>query len=261
MGTGKLVRSGWVWCLGCLFPRGAEPPSPMWGHALTVSPQLNPKVSPFQRRFVGEVRRCEEMEKTFSECRGLTLRGLLRGTPGSAPRSDRVSPFSSLPAAGAARRGAGAGAVSREPAGAGGAGSAAGAGAVGAAGAGAAGGQPEPRVPARPPAGPAAVPARPARGTALHQPAGGSGGPRPPGGAALYLSFPQAHPSAPPRRRPPWAPRRGHRRSQSVSPSSTPPCTNTSSARSGERGKGMGRGVERGSGAKVWPWGNWEPAG
>lgn len=36
---------------------------------MTVPPQLNPKVSPFQRRFVGEVRRCEEMEKTFSECR------------------------------------------------------------------------------------------------------------------------------------------------------------------------------------------------
>ena len=29
--------------------------------------QLNPHVSAFQRRFVGEVRRCEDMEKTFSE--------------------------------------------------------------------------------------------------------------------------------------------------------------------------------------------------
>lgn len=30
-------------------------------------PQLNASVSAFQRRFVGDVRRCEELEKTFSE--------------------------------------------------------------------------------------------------------------------------------------------------------------------------------------------------
>lgn len=122
---------------------------------------------------------------------GLTLGALLRGTPGSAPQSDRISPFSRLPAAGAAGRGAGAGAVSREPAGAGGSGSAAGAGAVGAAGPGAAGGHSEPRVPAGQPAGPAPVPACAAGGTALHQPAGGCGAPRPPGGTASCLSFPQ----------------------------------------------------------------------
>ena len=29
--------------------------------------QLNPNVNSFQRKFVGEVRRCEELEKTFSE--------------------------------------------------------------------------------------------------------------------------------------------------------------------------------------------------
>lgn len=29
--------------------------------------QLNPNVNAFQRKFVGEVRRCEELEKTFSE--------------------------------------------------------------------------------------------------------------------------------------------------------------------------------------------------
>lgn len=30
--------------------------------------QLNPNVNAFQRKFVGEVRRCEELEKTFSKC-------------------------------------------------------------------------------------------------------------------------------------------------------------------------------------------------
>lgn len=30
--------------------------------------QLNPNVNAFQRKFVGEVRRCEELEKTFCEC-------------------------------------------------------------------------------------------------------------------------------------------------------------------------------------------------
>lgn len=29
--------------------------------------QLNPNVNAFQRKFVGEIRRCEELEKTFSE--------------------------------------------------------------------------------------------------------------------------------------------------------------------------------------------------
>lgn len=30
--------------------------------------QLNPNVNAFQRKFVGEVRRCEELEKTFCKC-------------------------------------------------------------------------------------------------------------------------------------------------------------------------------------------------
>lgn len=30
--------------------------------------QLNPNVNAFQRKFVGEIRRCEELEKTFSRC-------------------------------------------------------------------------------------------------------------------------------------------------------------------------------------------------
>uniref|UniRef100_A0A8C5CTV1 V-type proton ATPase subunit a n=1 Tax=Gadus morhua TaxID=8049 RepID=A0A8C5CTV1_GADMO len=38
---------------------------------------LNPNVNAFQRKFVGEVRRCEELEKTFSECPGSVLQ--LRG--------------------------------------------------------------------------------------------------------------------------------------------------------------------------------------
>uniref|UniRef100_K7G0Z9 V-type proton ATPase subunit a n=1 Tax=Pelodiscus sinensis TaxID=13735 RepID=K7G0Z9_PELSI len=33
---------------------------------LCPAPQLNPNVNAFQRRFVGEVRRCEDMEKTFT---------------------------------------------------------------------------------------------------------------------------------------------------------------------------------------------------
>lgn len=57
----------------------------MWGHALSVPPQLNPKVSPFQRRFVGEVRRCEEMEKTFSECRATAFGGASQGNAALGP--------------------------------------------------------------------------------------------------------------------------------------------------------------------------------
>ncbi|NXY07890.1 VPP3 ATPase, partial [Pteruthius melanotis] len=49
---------------------------------------LNPKVSPFQRRFVGEVRRCEEMEKTFTFLQQ-ELRGAGR-VPGPCPESPRA---------------------------------------------------------------------------------------------------------------------------------------------------------------------------
>lgn len=35
--------------------------------------QLNPNVNAFQRKFVGEVRRCEELEKTFCEFLGFSI--------------------------------------------------------------------------------------------------------------------------------------------------------------------------------------------
>ena len=36
---------------------------------LLFFPQLNPDVNVFQRKFVNEVRRCEEMDRKLSECR------------------------------------------------------------------------------------------------------------------------------------------------------------------------------------------------
>lgn len=47
----------WTWVILILHP---PPP------AFLI--QLNPNVNAFQRKFVGEVRRCEELEKTFCKC-------------------------------------------------------------------------------------------------------------------------------------------------------------------------------------------------
>uniref|UniRef100_A0A8D0KPT6 V-type proton ATPase subunit a n=1 Tax=Strix occidentalis caurina TaxID=311401 RepID=A0A8D0KPT6_STROC len=73
---GSLFRSEEV-CLAQLFLQSASAYS-----------CLNPKVSAFQRRFVGEVRRCEEMEKTFT-----FLQQELRGAGrvlGPCPESPRA---------------------------------------------------------------------------------------------------------------------------------------------------------------------------
>uniref|UniRef100_A0A8C5THA5 V-type proton ATPase subunit a n=1 Tax=Malurus cyaneus samueli TaxID=2593467 RepID=A0A8C5THA5_9PASS len=83
---GSLFRSEEV-CLAQLFLQSASAYScisELGERGLLEFRDLNPKVSPFQRRFVGEVRRCEEMEKTFSECRGRGADlggGLLGGRP------------------------------------------------------------------------------------------------------------------------------------------------------------------------------------
>uniref|UniRef100_A0A8C5IUW9 V-type proton ATPase subunit a n=1 Tax=Junco hyemalis TaxID=40217 RepID=A0A8C5IUW9_JUNHY len=80
---GSLFRSEEV-CLAQLFLQSASAYScisELGERGLLEFRDLNPKVSPFQRRFVGEVRRCEEMEKTFSECRGLTLGGFSGDRP------------------------------------------------------------------------------------------------------------------------------------------------------------------------------------
>lgn len=67
-------------------------------------PQLNASVSAFQRRFVADVRRCEELEKTFSELPSDPQSGLASwsggrpsssvwkkvGTPGSRAVAQRV---------------------------------------------------------------------------------------------------------------------------------------------------------------------------
>ncbi|KAK2520449.1 V-type proton ATPase 116 kDa subunit a 3 [Columba livia] len=65
---GSLFRSEEV-CLAQLFLQSASAYScisELGERGLLEFRDLNPKVSAFQRRFVGEVRRCEEMEKTFS---------------------------------------------------------------------------------------------------------------------------------------------------------------------------------------------------
>uniref|UniRef100_A0A8D0KQ99 V-type proton ATPase subunit a n=1 Tax=Strix occidentalis caurina TaxID=311401 RepID=A0A8D0KQ99_STROC len=82
---GSLFRSEEV-CLAQLFLQSASAyscVSELGERGLLEFRDLNPKVSAFQRRFVGEVRRCEEMEKTFSECWGDV--GLPRGEEGCPP--------------------------------------------------------------------------------------------------------------------------------------------------------------------------------
>lgn len=56
------AATAWRW--GPPFP--PLPPRPRKTDS-TSQPQLNASVSAFQRRFVVDVRRCEELEKTFSE--------------------------------------------------------------------------------------------------------------------------------------------------------------------------------------------------
>uniref|UniRef100_A0A669QED5 V-type proton ATPase subunit a n=1 Tax=Phasianus colchicus TaxID=9054 RepID=A0A669QED5_PHACC len=66
---GSLFRSEEV-CLAQLFLHSASAyscVSELGERGLLEFRDLNPHVSAFQRRFVGEVRRCEEMEKTFSD--------------------------------------------------------------------------------------------------------------------------------------------------------------------------------------------------
>ncbi|XP_061208278.1 V-type proton ATPase 116 kDa subunit a 3-like, partial [Neopsephotus bourkii] len=85
---GSLFRSEEV-CLAQLFLQSASAYScisELGERGLLEFRDLNPHVSPFQRRFVGEVRRCEEMEKTFTfllqELRGAGREpGPVRGSP------------------------------------------------------------------------------------------------------------------------------------------------------------------------------------
>ncbi|NWT05444.1 VPP3 ATPase, partial [Mionectes macconnelli] len=87
---GSLFRSEEV-CLAQLFLQSASAYScisELGERGLLEFRDLNPKVSPFQRRFVGEVRRCEDMEKTFS-----FLQQELRGAGrvlGPCPESPRA---------------------------------------------------------------------------------------------------------------------------------------------------------------------------
>ncbi|XP_015487839.1 V-type proton ATPase 116 kDa subunit a isoform X2 [Parus major] len=87
---GSLFRSEEV-CLAQLFLQSASAYScisELGERGLLEFRDLNPKVSPFQRRFVGEVRRCEEMEKTFT-----FLQQELRAAgrmPGPCPESPRA---------------------------------------------------------------------------------------------------------------------------------------------------------------------------
>ncbi|NXP33680.1 VPP3 ATPase, partial [Leiothrix lutea] len=87
---GSLFRSEEV-CLAQLFLQSASAYScisELGERGLLEFRDLNSKVSPFQRRFVGEVRRCEEMEKTFTFLQQ-ELRAAGR-VPGPCPESPRA---------------------------------------------------------------------------------------------------------------------------------------------------------------------------
>uniref|UniRef100_A0A674K004 V-type proton ATPase subunit a n=1 Tax=Terrapene triunguis TaxID=2587831 RepID=A0A674K004_9SAUR len=91
---GSMFRSEEV-CLAQLFLQSASAyacVSELGERGLVEFRDLNPNVNAFQRRFVGEVRRCEDMEKTFTflhqELRkaGLALGPCPESPPAPLPR-------------------------------------------------------------------------------------------------------------------------------------------------------------------------------
>uniref|UniRef100_A0A8C0J6T4 V-type proton ATPase subunit a n=1 Tax=Chelonoidis abingdonii TaxID=106734 RepID=A0A8C0J6T4_CHEAB len=84
---GSMFRSEEV-CLAQLFLQSASAyacVSELGERGLVEFRDLNANVNAFQRRFVGEVRRCEDMEKTFSECQELRKAGLALGPCPESP--------------------------------------------------------------------------------------------------------------------------------------------------------------------------------
>jgi len=61
-GTREAPEDLWCWSCGCI--------SIILLFTFFSRPQLNPDVNVFQRKFVNEVRRCEEMDRKLSESRG-----------------------------------------------------------------------------------------------------------------------------------------------------------------------------------------------
>nr|XP_056706932.1 V-type proton ATPase 116 kDa subunit a 3 isoform X2 [Euleptes europaea] len=91
---GSMFRSEEI-CLAQLFLQSASAyacVSELGERGLVEFRDLNPHVSAFQRRFVGEVRRCEDMEKAFTylaqqvQKAGLTLRPPEESLPAPLPR-------------------------------------------------------------------------------------------------------------------------------------------------------------------------------
>ncbi|XP_054826378.1 V-type proton ATPase 116 kDa subunit a 3 isoform X2 [Eublepharis macularius] len=91
---GSMFRSEEV-CLAQLFLQSASAYaciSELGERGLVEFRDLNPHVNAFQRRFVGEVRRCEDMEKTFTylaqqvQKAGLTLKPSEENLPAPLPR-------------------------------------------------------------------------------------------------------------------------------------------------------------------------------